>query len=91
MVFSEGSLSAAAPQDVPSTYFVRSYVSEHRQSVGRLSRGAFLWHPWAPVRKWLTHAVFLWELRDSDAFLEFSFCKSSWKVRHGRETLPNTF
>ena len=35
VVFSEMSLSAAAPEDVPDTYFVGVGVSEHRQSVVR--------------------------------------------------------
>ena len=60
-MFSEMSLSAAAPEDVPATYFVDVQVSERRQSVGRYGRG----QPCGsgpPVRK--THppakGLFLW-------------------------------
>ena len=72
MVFSEMSLSAAAPEDVPDTYFVGVGVSEHRQSVGHLDRGGQpCATPRAPVRKSRPRIrVFFVRLLDSDAFLE---------------------
>ena len=33
------------PEDVLATYFVDARVSERRESVGCLGRGAALWHP----------------------------------------------
>ena len=52
VLFSEMSLSASAPEDVPVTYFVGVEVSEDRQSVGCLGRGGQLYcAPGASVRK----------------------------------------
>ena len=39
MVFPEMRLSAAAPEDVPATYFVGVWVSERRRFLGRLGGG----------------------------------------------------
>jgi len=43
--FSELSLPAAAPEDVPAKSFVGVRVSKRRRSVGRLGWGAAFWHP----------------------------------------------
>ena len=71
MVVSEMRLSAAAPKDVPATYFVHTRVSERRQSEGCL--GSLL-APWgACPKKASLHNSLLVELRTSDALLNFSF------------------
>ena len=46
MAFSEMSLSAVAPEDVPATYFLRVRVSELRQSIGRLRQRGCLVAPY---------------------------------------------
>ena len=44
LVFSEMSVSAAAPEDVPAMYFVGARVAKRRQSVGCLGRGSAVWY-----------------------------------------------
>ena len=73
MVFSEGSLSAAASGYVPTTYFVCVRVSEGHLSIEVFGQGAALWHPWGacPKKPPPPHKGLLVDLSNSDALLEF--------------------
>ena len=71
VVFSEMSLSAAALDDVPATYFVAVRASERRQPLSRHGRGAALWHPWGSCHQMVPRkTVLLVELRTPDALVE---------------------
>ena len=61
VVFSEMSLSAFAPEDVPVTYFVGVEVSEHQQSIGCLGRGGSFIAPQGRLsEKTCPHKDFWW-------------------------------
>ena len=61
--------AVACSQDVPSTYFVGSWGSERRESVGGHGHGAPLWPPGGAClsEKGDPHKGFLMELRNSNA------------------------
>ena len=69
-MFSEMSLSAAAPEDVPPSYCVVVQVAELRQSVGRWGFGAAVWHHGGVLsQKKTAHIiVFSVEPKTPDAF-----------------------